>query len=497
MTEDRDLRQSAARGVFWGASSQGLRQVIQLGVTAVLARFVLPEQFGLMGMASVTIAAAAPFNDMGMGAALVQRRHLQPRHVSAVFWSQFAAGMATAAAMALAAPWIAGFFRRDDLVPLVRVLSLNLPIAAMASAPQALLLRGLRFRSLALLETTVLGVAGGVAAVLAVTGWGVWSLVAQSLVSSVVTAIAALVLAGFNPLSRVARPAFGDLRDLAGFSGPLAGYQALNFVARNIDDILIGRFLGASALGYYSMAYRVMMYPLQKVSGVVERVSFPAFSSIQEDRDRIRSGYIKATQYIALVTFPMMAVVMVTAPEFTHVLFGPAWAPAAPLIMILSFAGLAGSIGTTVGNIFLVCGRSDLIFKWGIFASLCSLAAITIGLVWGLLGVAVCYTFTALVLWPLSHAVANRLINLPLGTFYRSLVPPAVLAAVIAVLITLLRFAWAPLDPSHQAGFLLVCGLIAAGVYAIAVLLGRPRVLGEALALARETLAGAGRERTG
>ncbi len=490
MTEQPDLRQTAARGVLWGASSQGLRQLIQLGVTAILARFVLPEQFGLMGMASVTLASVAPFNEMGMGAALIQRRHLAAGHVSAVFWSQLGAGLVTGAGVAATAPLIARFFAREELVPLLRALSLNLLIGGMAAAPQALLLRELRFRTLALLETAALAVAGTVAVLLALAGFGVWSLVAQSLVGTTVTATAALALARFNPLSQGSRPTLRELRELTSFSGPLAGYQVLNFITRNADDILIGKFLGATALGYYSMAYRVMMYPLQKVSGTVERVSFPAFSAIQEDPDRLRRAYLKAVQYIALVTFPMMAVVMVAAPELTRVMFGPAWGPAAPLIIVLSLAGLAGSIGTTVGNIFLTRGRSDLIFKWGLFASICSVLAISIGLVWGTLGVAVGMTVATLALWPLSHIVANRLIGLSLRTLYRSLIPPAILAAIMAGAIALVRLALAPASVAEQTALLVACGVIAAAVYGTAALLGRPRSLKEAMSTARAALAG-------
>ena len=465
--------------MFWGASTQVLRQVIQLAVTAVLARYVLPEQFGLMGM----------------GAALVQKRDLALGHVSAVFWAQMGASLAMGGAIALAAPLIAGFFNREELISLLRVLSLNLPIGAAASAPQSMLLRDLRFRSLALLETGVLAVAGASAAILAVAGWGVWSLVAQSLIASVLTAVSVLILARFNPLSRAAVPSFAQLRELSRFSGPLAGYQILNFVSRNIDDVLIGKFLGATALGYYSLAYRVMMYPLQKVSGTIERVFFPAFSTIQDDPQRLRRAYVKAAEFIALITFPMMAVMMVVSPEMTRVLFGPDWAPAVPLIAILSAAGLAGSIGTTVGNIYLATGRSDQMLKWAIFATICSVAAVAIGLLWGVIGVTICITITSLILWPISHHFANKLIGLSLADLYRSLLPPAALAAVIAVLIALVRVAWAPEGTAAQTAFLLVGAGIAACVYGACALMGRPRVLVEALAAARETFEGIAQRR--
>ena len=485
-----NLGKVAAGGVVYTATSQALRQAIQLGVTAVLARHLLPEDFGLIGMAAVTLAFVAPLNEMGMGAALVQRKDLTPGHATAVFWAHIALATAAALLLSACAPLIAGFFKRDELTPLLRLMCWNLPIGAAASAPSALLARDMRFGQLAVCETISLTAAGLFGAVMAVTGWGVWSLAAQALAASVMTALLLVPLSGLRPLSAHSRPTWRHLKDLAAFSAPLTGYQFLNFASRNLDDILIGRFLGAGALGYYGMAYRVMMYPLQKVSGIVGRVSFPAFASMQDDLTRIRRGYLRTVRYIALVTFPMMAVVMVAAPEMTEVLFGPTWRPVAPLIAILSLAGMTGSIGTTVGSIFLARGRSDLMLKWEVVASSCFTAAIIFGLQWGLTGVAVCYTVTALILWPLSHMIANRLIELPMREFFLALAPQAILAALPAAVLLAVRQLWMPVDAASRIAFLVVCAVTGATVLAIAAFVGKPAAAAEALALTRDTLAG-------
>jgi len=485
-----ELRRSVAGGVIWTASSQVARQAIQVCVTAVLARHLLPDAFGLIGMASVAMAFAAPLNEMGLSAALVQKKDLAPSHASAVFCFQVAVAAAAATVLFLAAPWVALFFRREELVPLLRIMCWNLPMSAAAMAPQALLLKQMRFGTVAAAETLSLAGAGAVGAAMALAGWGVWSLVGQSLAGTALMTSVLVASSGLNPLSRAARPTRAHLKDLMGFSAPLAGYQALNFASRNLDDILIGRFLGAESLGYYSMAYRVMMYPLQKVSGVVGRVSFPAYALMQDDVARIRRGYLKAIQYIALITFPMMAGVMVVAPELTQALFGPGWEPVAPLILVLSLAGMTGSIGTTVGGLFLAKGRAGLMLRWEIAASACYAAAIVAGLSWGLMGVAVGYTATALVLWPISHIVANRLIDLPMRQFFAALAPPAGLAAMVAALLVTLRLVWAPEDPAARMAFLVACAVAGGLAYATAAVVGRPAAVGDALKLARETLSG-------
>ena len=484
-----DLRRAAAGGVIWTASSQLLRQAIQVGVTAVLARHLAPADFGLVGMAAVTLALVTPLNEMGLGAALVQRKDLTAAHASSVFWCQVGAATLVGILLAVAAPVIGAFFNREDLVPLLRLMCPNLPVGAAASAPQALLIREMRFGRVAGVETAALAGAGAIAAAMALAGLGVWSLVAQALAGTALTAALMSIACRFNPLSRSARPDLRHVRELASFSGPLTGYQVLNFVSRNADDVLIGRVLGAEALGYYTMAYRVMMYPLQKVSGIVGRVSFPAFALMQDDRARIRRSYLKAVQYIALLTFPMMAAAMVAAPELVDVLFGPGWAPVAPLIVVLSLAGISGSIGTTVGSLFLATGRSDLMLRWEIVASFCYVAAIALGLPWGLMGVAIAYTAMALILWPISHSLANRLIDLRTIDLFGALVAPAVLAAGLAASLAALKLIWGPVEPAAQVMFLAACAAAGLTVLAAAAFSGRPAAAGEAMALAREAIA--------
>jgi len=486
------LRRAAAGGVLWTASSHAARQAVQLGVTVILARALVPADFGLIGMASVALAFVTPLNEMGMGAALVQRKDLEAAHAGTVFWFQMAMALGAALLLSAGAPLIAAFFSRDDVTPLLRVLCWTLPLGAMAAAPQALLLRSLRFGHVAFVETFSLTASGALAVVLALAGWGVWSLVAQSLAAAVVTAALMLSLSRFNPFARAARPALARLKDLAAFSAPLTGYQILNFFSRNLDDVLIGRFLGAQALGYYGMAYRIMMFPLQKVSGIVGRVSFPAFSSMGDDVARIRGVYLKSVQYISLITFPLMAAVMVAAPELTRLAFGPQWGPVAPLVSVLALAGMAGSVGTTVGSLFLARGRSALMLAWEVIASSIYIVAIVIGLQWGLMGVTVSYTIASLCLWPVSHAVANRLIELPMRRFMGALAPAAAVAAVLAAVLAGLRVFWAPAGDSAHVAFLAVCAAVSIGGLILGALLRRPAGLGEMMDLARETVAGVG-----
>jgi PST family polysaccharide transporter len=279
---------------------------------------------------------------------------------------------------------------------------------------------------------------GAVAVLLALKGFGVWSLVGQSLVSVALTVVLAGLACRWLPKLAFSWPCF---RELFGFSSHVLGFQVLNYFARNLDNLLIGKFLGATALGYYSLAYRLMLYPLQNVSWTLSRVLFPAFSQIQSDLVKVRQNYLRVIRYISLATFPMMAGMAVVAPELIRVLYGSQWERSIFLVQVLCVVGFLQSIGTTVGTIYLSQGRSDLMLKWNLFIVPIVCLAIIVGLRWDVEGVALCYTAVGLVFWYLSHSVANRLIHLSMSKFLQALVPTGAAAVAMAMLLALWRLA--------------------------------------------------------
>ncbi|HGE70256.1 TPA: hypothetical protein ENX78_05430 [Candidatus Poribacteria bacterium] len=197
-----------------------------------------------------------------------------------------------------------------------------------------------------------------------------------------------------------------------GFGLNLTGFNVVNYFARHLDNLLIGRFLGSSELGVYSLAYRIMLFPLQNVSGVIGRVMFPALSVVQEDKAKVRDVYIRSTRLIAFVTFPISVVLLVLAPQFVRIVFGEKWERVIFIIQILSAVGLIQSIATTVGWIYQSQGRTDIMFKWGIFATTSAAVSFAIGLKWNIEGVAVAYAICSFLLLYPSLAIPFRLIGL-------------------------------------------------------------------------------------
>jgi PST family polysaccharide transporter len=292
---------------------------------------------------------------------------------------------------------------------------------------------------------------------LAFQGFGVWSLVFQSLVTTTVMTVLLFVFCQWKP-----RLVFKwtEVRSITGFSLNLTGYNIFNYFARNMDNILIGKFLGAEALGYYSLAYRIMLYPLQAIYRVIGRVIFPLFSQIQSEDARFRQAYLKLVSNIAMITFPVMMMVMVLAKPFVLVLFGPQWLPAVVIVAVLAPIGLIQSAGTTVGVIYQAKGRTDWMFRWGVGVGILVMIAFVVGLRWGILGVAVAYGIVSLLCAYHNFAIPFRLISLPMRELGRVLWRPFFCSLVmVGVLIVIKSILSASLSHAVILGILIFCGI--------------------------------------
>jgi PST family polysaccharide transporter len=397
------------RGLAWTGAGRAGQQLLQFGITVALARLLVPADFGLVGLILVFTGFASVFVDVGLSGAVIQRADLSERHVSTAFWLNVGAGLALSGVVAALSPLIAAFYGDPSLVELTLVMSLNFAVAGIGLVPRALIQRSMSFRRLAGIETAATAVAGTAAIVAALGGAGVWSLVVLTLTTSVITTVSLWLCSSWRPRLVVDRAA---LRELWGFSAGVLGFQTVNYWSRNFDNLLVGKVLGAAPLGIYSRAYSVMLMPISQVNLVTTRVMFPALSRLQADPGRAKRAYLRAVGLIALVTFPLVVGLFVEARSFVLALYGPKWSEMISILQILCIAGLFQSIGTTTGWIYQSQGRTDWLFRWGLAAGLLTIASFAIGIVWGLVGIAVAYTARTLILVYFNYTIPGKLIGL-------------------------------------------------------------------------------------
>lgn len=415
-------------GAAWSVIARVANQVMSIGSTAVLARVIPPTDYGVVGMSMVYIGFIAIFRDLGLSFAVIREARLDHSWLSTVFWANCALAVISTAAVVITAPWVAEYFHEPLLRGVVIGMSLSFPLSAAGTVHSSLLNRDLRFRTLAGIEIFSASVAFVTSVIMALAGYRVWALVAGAVVSPVISSVMLWRAVTWVP-SFIVRA--DHLRSIVSFSLNLTGFNIVNYFARSLDSVIIGRYLGAAPLAHYRLAYGLMLYPVQNISQVFGRALFPAFSTMQHDDARFRSAYLRTCGALAVIAFPL-AVLLASLPDLIiRVVYGPNWAPAGTLLAILAPVGIMQSIATTVGHIYTAKGRTDWLFRWGIVASLLTACSFIVGLRWGAVGVASAYAVAMMLLTYPCFAFPFRLIGLRVADLFRVLRPMGIAALVM------------------------------------------------------------------
>lgn len=417
-SELETLKRGATRGVAWTGLESVLRQVIQIVGQLTLARLLVPSDFGILGMALVFQGVAQLIADFGIGAAIVQRPQIDELGLSSAFWANLGVAAVLTAILLASAPLIGHFYGTDEVVIVLQVMSLTLLIGGLRTLPRALLYRDMAFGALARIGVVASFSAAVVAITMAVNGFGLWSLVAQPVVGNVAELIMLLFANRWRPVFAFR---WSAMRDMASFSYGVLGTNLLNYASRNADNLLIGRFLGQGPLGYYALAYQIMLYPLAQVSGVIVKVLFPTLSRLQADPAGIRNAFLAALSVIALITFPMMMGLLIVSHDFILIVFGEKWLPMETVLRIFCAIGLLQSIGTTVGTIYLSTGRTRLMLRVSMYSTPLVVGSFAAGLPWGIEGVAIAYGLMTGILFFVLMYIALGLIGLRLSDAFVAL----------------------------------------------------------------------------
>lgn len=429
-----DLKNKAVAGATWLVVAQVCGQVLKFAVAAILARILVPQEFGLIGMVLVFSGFAKLFNDMGFSAALIQKRDVDERHFSSVFWLNILVSLLLMALLILSAPLLGSFFDQPELIPLARLLSLEFLIGSIVIVHRARLTRVMDFRVLSFIEIFAVAASGVLGIVLAMKGFGVYALVAQILAMTTCLTVLIWLHSSWRPRRLFSWQAVSELFR---FSVGIMGGNALNYWIRNADNLLIGKFLGSTELGLYSRAYMVMLLPLNQITFALTQVMFPALSSIQGDKTRSRRVYLRAVGAIALVAFPAMMGLLVVSPDFVLAIFGAKWSEMIPVLQVLCVVGMLQSVNSTVGWIYNSQGRSDIQFWWIFAGGILTFVAIGIGIQWGILGVAVAYSVRVLATTWLNYFIPGRLIDMSVADVFKTLYQPLFLSIAMAGLIAI------------------------------------------------------------
>lgn len=475
------------RGVLWSGLGQFGIQGLGFLVSVVLARLLSPREYGLATATSLVTGFLASLGGSGLITALIQRANLTEEDLDTSFWAGLGLGAGMALLLVAAGHHTADFFGEPLIGPLLMVQAVGLVLAPLGIVHTALLSREMDFRSLAIVELSTVVGSGALAIGMAVSGWGVWSLVVPGLVG---TTLGTVVLWRRVPWRVQGGMRLGSLRALGRFSLSVLTFNVLNYVRGNVDYLVLGRALGTGPLGLYYLAYNLATIPQTRLVPVITRVLFPVLSAVQHDLFRLGTGYARAVRYVSLLTFPLLIGLGILAPEFILTVFGARWAEAVPLVRILSIAGLLYSVGTTTGSVIFSRGRADLACWIAIGGAAAMTGCVLVGARYGALGVAVGVAIYAALSFLPIQLLANRLINLRPGEFLRALVPAAVASLAMAVVLVCGKVVWGVGGWASPPAALLVLVPLGAATYVGALRVAYQDVLAELGRVLRQAIGG-------
>lgn len=410
----------------WAVAQQAGRQSANYVVFLLLALLLTPRDFGVVSLAASWIAFLSVFGELGFGAALVQRAKLEPGHLSTTFALNLVAGaLLTGLGVFTAAP-LARFFHTPDAAPVFVVLSLGFLLNAPGLSQAALAQRELRFRDLAVRDTAAAVVGGVVGIGLALMGWGVWSLVAQTLTTTATGTVLLWRLSPWRP--RRSEVSWARARELWGYSSKIFWFSVFKYFAQNGDRLLVGYLAGPVALGVYAFAFRLVVSPVATLSGAIGNYLFPRFARLQQDRAAVSAVYLRATGALQTAVLPLLALAAVIAPLAVPLLFGARWADAAVLIQLFAFVAGAQLVISPVGQLMKALDRPGWLFAWSVFFTALTLGLIAVGSRSGLPGIGAGLLAAHLV----GVVVASRISIRLLGFRWRDLAGTSIRGVLLA-----------------------------------------------------------------
>jgi len=451
-----DLKGRSVRGGVITLAAQACKFCLALGSNMALARILTPTDYGLISMVAAVTGFVALFKDLGLSMATVQQEEITHKQVSTLFWVNVWVSGAIMLLTAALSPAIAWFYGEPRLTWITIALASAFIVGGLTVQHQALLNRQMRFFALVIadISSTVASIVAAVIA--ALNGAGYWSLIVMQLVNAIVYAIVIWAMCGWRP----GLPArYSGVRSMLAFGGNLTGFNIVNYFARNLDNILIGKYWGAQQLGLYGKAYQLLLLPLQQINGPVAAVAVPALSRLVDSPERYRQAYLRILEKLAIITTPLVVFMIATSDWLVLVFLGPQWVDASPIFSLLGIVALTQPVSNTTGWIFMTQNRTNHMFQWGIVGSMLSVIAIVAGLPWGATGVAASYSISGLLVrTPLLFWYVGRAGSVRTGDYYRTMAPSTFASLCALFVMLVLRHFLAISNP--VIGLLLGFGIV-------------------------------------
>jgi PST family polysaccharide transporter len=418
-----------ARGGVVTIISHGLKFVVSIGATAVLARLLSPQDYGLIGMVAVFTGFVAMFKDAGLSLATVQRPEISYDQISTLFWVNVTLSVAITLFMILLAPAIGWFYSEPRLVMITVATAGGFMFGGLAVQHEALLKRQMRFYALSVIAFVSMMVGYAVGIIFAWRGWGYWALVFSQLALLASNVLGVWIVCRWRP----GRPQRNTgVRSMLSFGGNVTGYALINYISNNASNLVVGRIFGPQPLGLYTKASQLLSLPTEQINEPLATVSIPALSRLADDQTRYRQAYLRIMEKVMMVTMPAIALMMATSDWVVRIILGSQWTDSARLVVFMGMAALFQPVMSTGGWLLVSQGRVREMLRWSLINAPISILSIAAGLPWGVAGVAASWALGRIfVANPLLFWFVGRKGPVRTRDFYRMLAP-FTLASVVS-----------------------------------------------------------------
>lgn len=432
------IRKQLVTGVFYSAIAKYAGIFISLIVTAILARLLSPEEFGVVAVATVIITFFGIFTDLGISPAIIQNKELTEKDLSNIFSFTIFGGILLSVLFFISSWIIGNYYTNETLIIICQLLSINLLFSALNIVPNALLYKEKLFRYIAIRSLIVQLIGGFLSVIAALADAGLYALIINPIFSSIFIFI---ISYRKKPQQFSFTLGLDSIKKILAFSSYQFLFNVINYFSRNLDKLLIGRYMSMGALGYYEKSYRLMMLPLQNITHVISPVMHPVFSEMQDNISKLAMSYERVIRLLAYIGFPLSIFLYFTSTEITLILFGNQWIKSIVPFQILALSVGIQIIMSTSGSIFQAANDTKSMFICGLFSATLTVSSLLIGIFvfkrleavsWS-----ICIAFTINFIqcyWMMYRVTFKRSVNF----FIRGLITPLFLSLMLATVLYLL-----------------------------------------------------------
>jgi PST family polysaccharide transporter len=460
-----DLKGKSVRGGAYTMAATVLTQLLHVAAIVILARLLLPEHFGLISMVTAFTLFAERAKHLGLSTATIQQKEITHEQISTLFWINACVGVLIALVIAGSSPLIASFYQKPSLVPVAMALSLSFVFGGLNVQHEALLRRQMRFRALSCIQVLSSALSLWLAIELALDGFTYWALVGKEVAKPAVEMVGIWIACRWWPGLPVASP---EIKSLLRVGGNIFSADTIIVACRSVDQLLLGKFAGAHALGLYKAALQLTSHPTTTLTYPVGSVALPTLSVLQDQPERYQRYYSKVLALLSFVTIPLLTYMAIFSEDIVRMVLGEKWLEATPIFRILAIAAIIEPLYSTCGMVMITQGKSKRFLGWMIVYGASLLVAFFIGIHWGAIGIAVGYTVTHYALMIPALWIGFKDTPLSISLFFKTISMPACFSMIMAALLLLLAQGTSSLGSPARIGLsLLVAGTAYFGLWLI------------------------------